>query len=463
MDERIKGLREEAGKALQAAKDLTEKGDVDGAKLALQEHQTKAAEANALQEHVDQVATVEKAAKDAEIEMRGRAPRAAAAAGADAAMQSAATLEAVQPLPGEEKPKGQDRKGRPFGWIEGVPASAQPKDVLTKASDALQEAAEAQYEAFIDVVRKGLPDPLVAQAMAETPEARRALQALEVGNAYTVPTGLLPTPIDQLGEMGKLGVLCEQRQVTDIKGSVPAFGSVTVTGYVETGAPSESQPSNENVEYDLFAMGAYADITNKLLVGSAFDIIAAFSEAVARAMGRAIDKYILNGTGTNQFQGLLDATVGIGTAAAQRHTVAANSAITVADVKGMAALLGEEFHDNASIVTNVANMIQFRSGDFTTNKGTSEEGLFGPAIGYPAIRSGGAGFEANGTAGNKLMIIGDFANYVLFEQVGAPMLVSNASLLTLASPVDGTRVAIRQYRDGAIARKPAFKWLRGIA
>ena len=462
MDERIKGLREEAGKALQAAKDLTEKGDVDGAKQALQEHQTKAAEANALQEHVDQVATVEKASKDAEAEMRGRAPRAAAAAGADA-MQSEATQETVQPLPGDEKPKGQDRKGRPFGWIEGLPASAQPKDILARASDALQGEAEAQYEAFIGVIRNGLPDPLVAQAMAETPEARRALQDLTTANAYTVPTALLPTPIDQLGERGKLGVLCEQRQVTDIKGSVPAFGSVTVGGYAETAAPAEQTPANVPVEYDLFAMGAYADITNKLLIGSAFDIIAAFSEAVARGMGRAIDSYILNGTGTNQFQGILDATVGIGVAAAARHTVAASAAITVADFEGMLALLGDQFHDNARIVTNVANMIKLRAGDFTANKGTSETGLFGPALGYPAIRSGSAGFEANGTAGNKLALVGDFANYVLFEQVGAPMLVSSASMITLATPVDGTRVAIRQYRDGAIARKTAFKSLGGKA
>ncbi len=462
MDEKIKQLREDAAKALQSAKDLTEKGDLDGAKKALQEHQVKAAEATTLQEHVDEVATIEKVAKDAEIAMRGRAPRAAAAAGADAT-QSAATQSDVQPLPGEEKPTGLDRKGRPFGWIEGLPASAQPKEILTRASDALQGEAEAQYEAFVGVIRNGLPDPLVAQAMAVTPDERKAIQDLTTANAYTVPTGLLPTPIDQLGEMGKIGVLCEQRQVTDIKGSVPAFGSVTVTGYAETGAPSEQTPSNVNVEYDLFAMGAYADITNKLLVGSAFDIIAAFSMSVARAMGRAIDGYILNGTGTNQFQGLLDGTVGIGTGATSRHNAAANNAITVADFKGMAALLGEEFHDDARVVTNVANMISFRAADFTTNKGTSEEGMFGPAIGYPSIRSGGAGFQANGTAGNKLAIIGDFANYVLFEQTGAPMLVSSASMLSLATPVDGTRVAIRQYRDGAIARTAAFKWLRGIS
>ena len=461
MDERIKGLREEASKALQSAKDLTEKGDVDGAKKALQEHQTKAAEANTLQEHVDQVTAIEKAAKAAEAEMRGRAPRAAAAAGADA-KQSEATQEAVQPLPGEEKPTGLDRKGRPFGWVEGLPASAQPKEILTKASDALQEAAEAQYEAFISVVQHGLPDPMVAQAMAETPEARRALQDLTTANAYTVPTGLLPTPIDALGEMGKLGVLCEQRQVTDIRGSVPAFGSVSVAGYAETAAPANSEPANVNVEYDLFAMGAYADITNKLLVGSGFDIIAAFSMAVSRAMGRAIDNYIINGSGTNQFQGLL-ASGGIGSGATERHNVAANNAITVADVEGMAALLGDEFHDDATIVTNVANMIEIRAGDFTTNKGSSEDGLFGPVIGYPAIRSGGAGFDANGTAGNHLAIIGDFANYVLFEQTGAPMLVSSASMITLGTPVDGTRVAIRQYRDGQIARDDGFKWLRGIA
>ena len=461
MIEQIKTLREDAAKALQSAKDLTEKGDIDAAKKALQEHNDKTAEGTALQEHVDQLATVEKASKDAEDAMRNKAPR-LAAVGADA-KPGVATQGDPQPQPGEVVPKGLNASGRPADWIEGLAASAQPKATLARASLAVQEQAEVQFHAFVNCLRNGLPDPRTAGAMLENPDERRALQDLTTTSAYTVPTALIPTPIDQMGAPGRLQALCETRQVAEIQGSAAAFGSVTATGYAESGGPTEQTPTNMEVSYKLFPLGAFADITNLVLAGSTFDLIAAFTASVSRAIGRAVDGYIVNGTGSSQFAGLLDGTVGIGTGATERQNVAANNAISVADVQGMASLLKEEYHDDATFVTNVTNMIAIRAGDFTTNKGSSETGLFGPTLGYPSVRSSSAGFQANGTAGNKLAIIGDFRNYVLFEQPGAPMLVSSASLLTAATVIDGVRIAARQYRDGRIARKESFKWLRAIA
>ena len=472
MNERIKKLREEAAAALQSSRDLIEQEEPDlaGSEAALQTYRDKTAEADKLQAHADAVQTAETAARDAEEALRGRAPRAAARVNADAQQQQGDGQQGQQPAgdvqraPGDPAPRPHElnRRGEPVDWIQGLPACAQLPDVFTRASDALQAQGEAQYEAFLLAARGEFEPGRVALALQGVdPQIATALQEINTGNAYTIPTALLPTPIDAMGVRGRLGELCERVVVNEIQGKATVFGSVAVAGYAEAGAPGNSEPSNSEIDYELFPMGAYADFTNLSLAGSAFDLIAQFSQAVGRAMGRAIDQYIISGNANNQFEGLLQANNTI--PGGKQQIVATSGEVAWDDIAKLAGKLGDEFVDDATFVSNLANMLLVRVNDVNANKGNSRDDLFGPVAGFPAVRSQGGTWGAASAANGNVAILGAFRNYALFEQPGAPMMVSSGTLLNQAAPKDQTRVAIRQYRDGRRARIAGFSKLVGKA
>lgn len=89
-------------------------------------------------------------------------------------------------------------------------------------------------------------------------------------------------------------------------------GAATAYWVAESGAPTESQQAFDQVPLAPKTVGAYTDISRKLILQSSMDIEAFVRNDLARVLGLEIDRAALNGSGSsNQPRGVLQ-TSGIG-------------------------------------------------------------------------------------------------------------------------------------------------------
>ncbi|HEX7374718.1 MAG TPA: phage major capsid protein, partial [Steroidobacteraceae bacterium] len=93
-----------------------------------------------------------------------------------------------------------------------------------------------------------------------------------------------------------------------------ATGGATAYWVAESGAPTESQASFDQVTLSPKTVGAYSDMSRKLLLQSSIDMQGFVSRDLATALGLAIQQVAINGGGSNEPTGVL-ATSNIGSVA----------------------------------------------------------------------------------------------------------------------------------------------------
>ena len=103
--------------------------------------------------------------------------------------------------------------------------------------------------------------------------------------------------------------------VTGLTGNIAiprATGGATAYWVAESGAPTESQQAFDQVAMTPKTVGAYTDISRKLLLQSSLDVEAFVRNDLATVLALEIDRAAINGSGaSNQPTGIL-ATSGIG-------------------------------------------------------------------------------------------------------------------------------------------------------
>lgn len=214
---------------------------------------------------------------------------------------------ATQPVPTADVGLS-DKEARAFSFVRAFNALANPGD--RKA----QEAASFEREASDAVAAK---QGRSAQGFFVPTEVQRrdlnVTTATAGGN--TVATNLLAANfIDLL--RNKLAVTGLGAQfLSGLVGNIAiprATGGATAYWVAESGAPTESQAAFDQVTMSPKTVGAYSDISRKLLQQSSIDVEGFVRNDLASVLALAIDLAAINGTAAgNQPRGLL-ATSGIG-------------------------------------------------------------------------------------------------------------------------------------------------------
>lgn len=214
---------------------------------------------------------------------------------------------ATQPLPTADVGLT-EKEARAFSFVRAFNALANPTD--RKA----QEAASFEREASDAVAAK---QGRSAQGFFVPAEVQRrdlnVTTATAGGN--TVATNLLAASfIDLLrNKMAVTGLGAQF--LTGLVGNIAiprATGGATAYWVAESGAPTESQAAFDQVTMSPKTVGAYSDISRKLLLQSSIDVEGFVRNDLASVLALAIDLAAINGSASgNQPRGLL-ATSGIG-------------------------------------------------------------------------------------------------------------------------------------------------------
>jgi HK97 family phage major capsid protein/HK97 family phage prohead protease len=203
-----------------------------------------------------------------------------------------------------------DNDVKRFSFVRAVNALANPTDRRA------QEAAAFEFECSREAASKTghetrgifIPSDILKRDLNVT---------TTTAGGYTVSTDLLGQSfIDLLRNSTE--VMQRSRLLTDLNGNIAIprqTGGATAYWVAESGAPTESQQTFDQVTLAPKTVGAFVDFSRKLMIQSSIDVEAFIRGDLARVLGLEIDRVAVNGSGaSNQPTGILN-VAGIGSVA----------------------------------------------------------------------------------------------------------------------------------------------------
>lgn len=211
-----------------------------------------------------------------------------------------------------------------YSFLRVLHALANPNDRRAQEAAAFEfECSEAARQLRPGAEFQGaitVPADVIRAAI--DPSRQPGQRDLTVGTATaggnTVATDLLAASFIELlrNRMALQGL--GARVMTDLNGNVAiprATGGATAYWVAESGAPTESQQAFDQVPLTPKTVGAFTDISRKLLLQSSIDVEAFVRQDLATTLALAIDLAGINGSGaSNQPRGVMQ-TAGIGSVA----------------------------------------------------------------------------------------------------------------------------------------------------
>ena len=204
-----------------------------------------------------------------------------------------------------------EKEVREFSFVRAINALANPADRQAQRAAAFEfevsEAAAAHYGKD----NRGITVPM--DVLKRT---------LTVGTATaggnTVATDLLASDFISLLRNRAVVMGLGTRVMTGLQGNVAiprATSAATAYWVQEANAPTGSQQAFDQVTMSPKTVGAYTDISRKLLLQSSIDVESFVRDDLATVLGLEIDRAAINGSGSsNQPTGILQ-TSGIGSVA----------------------------------------------------------------------------------------------------------------------------------------------------
>ena len=215
----------------------------------------------------------------------------------------------VKPITGNESDVGlTDREVRNFSFMRAINALANPTD--RKA----QEAAAFEFEASEAAAQK--MGKMARGIMVPSEVLKRDLVVgTTTAGGHTVATDLLAASfIDVLRNKAVVMGLGTQ-MLTGLNGNIAIprqTGGATAYWVAESGAPTESQQAFDQVTMSPKTVGAFTDVSRKLLLQSSIDVETFVRNDLATILAIEIDRTAIHGSGSsNQPTGIV-ATSGIG-------------------------------------------------------------------------------------------------------------------------------------------------------
>ena len=189
-----------------------------------------------------------------------------------------------------------------YSLIRALHALANPADAAAQRAAAFERECSDAVSAKLGKAARGFFLPHDVQK-----------RDLVVGTASAggnlVATDLLAGDFISLLRNAMVIMGMGTRMLTGLNGNIAIprhSGAATAYWVAESGAPTESQQSFDQVTMSPKTVGAYTDISRKLLLQSSLDVEALVQQDLATVLGLAIQQAAINGTGaSNQPSGLL--------------------------------------------------------------------------------------------------------------------------------------------------------------
>ena len=201
-----------------------------------------------------------------------------------------------------------DKEARSYSFLRALNAMANPGDRKAQELAAFEREASEAVAAKQGRAARGFYVPTEVQ--------RRDLNVTTAtAGGHTVATNLLAANFIELlrNKMALTGLGAQF--LSGLVGNIAIprqTGGATAYWVAESGAPTESQAAFDQVTMSPKTVGAYSDISRKLLLQSSIDVEGFVRNDLATVLALAIDSAAINGTAAdNQPRGLL-ATSGIG-------------------------------------------------------------------------------------------------------------------------------------------------------
>jgi HK97 family phage major capsid protein len=204
-----------------------------------------------------------------------------------------------------------DKEARQFSFLRAINALANPQDRKAQEAAAFERECSEAVAQRVGKSARGIYVPLEVQKRDLTVSPATA-------GGHTVDTLLLAQSfIDLLRNslaLTNLGV----QYLTGLNGNIAIprqTGAATAYWVAESGSPTESQQAFDQVTMSPKTVGAFTDISRKLLIQSSIDVEAFVRRDLALVLALEIDRAAIAGTGaSNQPRGILN-TTGIGVVA----------------------------------------------------------------------------------------------------------------------------------------------------
>lgn len=271
------------------------------------------------------------------------------AGGAELAMsaiQRGITVEAfqrelIEHMSSQPKPTADigmtDKEVRRFSVVRALHALANPGNAAARNAAAFEFEASAAAAKAMNREAQGVMLPY------DVLRASDLIKATASKGGNVVATELLSGSfIDLLRNsmvLGKLGVVNLAGLVGDI--AIPKqTGAATAYWVAEDGSPNNSGQTLGQVTMTPKTLGAYTDVSRKLLLQSSIDVESMVQRDLANVLGLAIQQAAINGTGTsNQPKGILGGHIANptiiggtnGAAPTWEHIVGLETAVSVAN------------------------------------------------------------------------------------------------------------------------------------
>lgn len=212
-----------------------------------------------------------------------------------------------EPLPSADIGMTQEEV-RQFSFLRALNALANPGD--RKA----QEAAAFERECS-DAVSEKLGRAAQGFFVPADVQKRDLTVGTTTAGGHTVSTDLLASSFIDLLRNRMMVMQMGAQMLSGLSGNIAIprqTGGATAYWVAESGAPTESQQAFDQVTMSPNTVGAFTDISRKLMLQSSLDVEAFVRNDLATVLALAIDLAAINGSGSsNQPEGILN-TSGIG-------------------------------------------------------------------------------------------------------------------------------------------------------
>ena len=208
---------------------------------------------------------------------------------------------ASAPLPTADVGMSQ-REVKRYSLMRALQALANPNDANAQRAAAFERECSEAVANKIGKAARGFYLPHDVQK-------RDLTVGTPTAGGHTVATDLLAGDFISLLRNAMVIMGMGTRMLTGLQGNVAIprqTGAGTAYWVAESNAPTESQQAFDQVTMSPKTVGAYTDISRKLLLQSSLDVEALVQQDLATVLGLAIQQAAINGTGaSNQPSGLL--------------------------------------------------------------------------------------------------------------------------------------------------------------
>lgn len=192
----------------------------------------------------------------------------------------------------------------------------------------------------------------------------------------------------------------------------------------ENAASPTADVTFDQKRLDVYTFSAkVTEVPLQLIQDSAYPVDRVLIQLFGERLGRATERYYVTGTGVNQPQGILQATVG--------HTTASATALTFDDILSLIHSVDPAYRQNAVFVLNDATLLAIRKLKDNNNQPlwqiSYREGEPNRILGYPYVVSP---YMPTMAASAKVIVFGDFrSGYVIRDVNGIEVVRSDRNLV----------------------------------